>query len=115
MTNQQAPLVAQLSETPTFHIAHYAKDRFAPKAVDRSRFSTQAGHASDAPGGRSIFGRFALAIGPQEIVHMGKMGKGNMRVRTGLPPWRRSADRTRLPANSVLTGNFAILELRDTI
>jgi hypothetical protein len=25
---------------------------------------------------------------------MGKMGKGNMRVRTGLPPWRRSADRT---------------------
>jgi len=40
-----------------------------------------------------------------------------------LPPalsgWRRSADRTRLPANSLLTGNFtgnfAILELRDPI
>jgi hypothetical protein len=94
--------------------------RFAPKAVGRrDRFSTQAGHASDAPGGPSIFGRFALATGPQEIVRMGKMGKGNMRVRTGLPPWRRSADRTRLHANSLLTGNFtgsfAILGLREPI
>jgi hypothetical protein len=27
-------------------------------------------------------------------------------VRTRLPPWRRSADRTRLRSNSLLTGNF---------
>ena len=96
--------------------------RFAPKAVGRrDRFSTQAGHASDAPGGPSIFGRFALATGPQEIVRMGKMGKGNMRVRTGLPPWLRSADRASLQANSLVlisgnfTGNFTIIGLRDTI
>jgi hypothetical protein len=47
------------------------------------------------------------------------MGKGNMRVRTRLPPWRRSADRARLQANSLVsgnfTGNFAILGLRSTI
>ena len=68
---------------------------------------------------QSIFGRFALATGPQEIVRMGKMGKGNMRVRTGLPPWRRSADRTSLQANSLVsgnfTGNFAISGLREPI
>ena len=44
---------------------------------------------------------------------------GNVVVRTGLPPWRRSADRTYLRANSLLTenftGNFAILKLRDSI
>jgi hypothetical protein len=37
----------------------------------------------------------------------------------GLPGWRRSADRTGLQANSLVsgnfTGNFAILGLRDTI
>jgi len=38
-----------------------------------------------------------------------QMTKRNVRVRTRLPPWRRSADRTRLQANSLLTGNFAIL------
>src|SRR6478735_10583042 len=32
---------------------------------------------------------------------------GNVVVRTGLPPWRRSADRTCLHANSLLTGNFS--------
>jgi hypothetical protein len=29
--------------------------------------------------------------------------------------WRRSADRTRLQANSLLTGNFAILKLREPL
>jgi hypothetical protein len=45
--------------------------------------------------------------------------KGTFSLSVGLPGWRRSADRTRLPANSLLTGNFtgnfAILKLRDTI
>ena len=40
-------------------------------------------------------------------------------METGLPGWRRSADRTGLQANSLVsgnfTGNFAILGLRDTI
>jgi hypothetical protein len=31
---------------------------------------------------------------------------GNVMVRTGLPRWRRSAYRTRLQTNSLLTGNF---------
>jgi hypothetical protein len=40
-------------------------------------------------------------------------------LKRGLPGWRRSADRTGLQANSLVsgnfTGNFAILGLRDTI
>jgi len=40
-------------------------------------------------------------------------------LNAGLPGWRRSADRTSLQANSLVsgnfTGNFAILGLRDTI
>jgi hypothetical protein len=36
-------------------------------------------------------------------------------LRARLPGWRRSADRTRLHANSLLTGNFAILRLRAPI
>src|SRR5207244_1990393 len=44
---------------------------------------------------------------------------GTITPSTGLPGWRRSADRTSLQANSLVsgnfTGNFAILGLRDTI
>ena len=44
---------------------------------------------------------------------------GTISPSAGLPGWRRSADRTRLQANSLLTGNFtgnfAILEPEDTI
>jgi Arm DNA-binding domain len=35
-----------------------------------------------------------------------RLTKRNVRVRTRLPPWSCSADRTRLQANSLLTGNF---------
>jgi hypothetical protein len=44
---------------------------------------------------------------------------GTFSLSAGVVGWRRSADRTRLQANSLLTGNFtgnfAILGLRDTI
>jgi hypothetical protein len=36
-------------------------------------------------------------------------------LKRGLPGWRRSADRTSLQANTLVSGNFAILGLRDTI
>ena len=58
--------------------------RFAPKAVGRrDRFSTQAGHASDAPGGPSIFGGFALATGKYA---RRQNGKRSTRVRFGSHP-----------------------------
>jgi hypothetical protein len=52
-------------------------------------------------------------------VEMRRLANGDVVVRTGLPRWRRSADRTSLQANSLVsgnfTGNFAIQGLRDTI
>jgi hypothetical protein len=45
--------------------------------------------------------------------------KEGISLKRGMPGWRRSADRTRLHANSLLTGNFtgnfAILRLRQPI
>ena len=90
-----------------------ANDCFAPEAVvPRGRFPRSRGRscqrwlAPEVVGGRFRLGRGAKKIHTFRKMENSRMTKRNVRVRTRLPPWRRSADRTRLHANSLLSGNF---------